>query len=399
MSSLGTSKDLQKLRILCAECDSDLQLTQDIARFFNVLKATNCQNLEASASSTASQISDMHASPLIGDCLGHVRTLGSKNHLKSLLIQMGTKFQISNVAEDSVFETADGTWDLFLLGCDDKFDWLTFSGRGCSIIFDVPMKGRNLKSMMLYIVYYSSLENITSEGCQGVLIINYTKATIHAYKRDTLTSFEDEDWQSITSNLKPGNKVEVMVVFGDGFIIEKTTVSLLYDEPVNKEMECCDALDEEDIIVSGNDNNNFSVSGGDNETINHSGEEMVNHMQIIRHADVGGAVQLVPHDPDQLAEAVAEEFPAAEANGDQEQRIPPLEGQPEQQAAAAPEAIGSALGTQILDALRELRADFFRLEQTVTAKWNAVEVRLEVLEDAMAQIPHGSNSEPTDVEN
>jgi hypothetical protein len=104
MSPLSTSKDLQKLRILCAECDSDLQLTQDIARFLDVLKATNCQNLEASASSTASQISDMHASPLIGDCLDHVHTLGSKNHLKSLLIQMGTKCQISNVAEDGVFQ-------------------------------------------------------------------------------------------------------------------------------------------------------------------------------------------------------------------------------------------------------------------------------------------------------
>jgi hypothetical protein len=104
MSPLSTSKDLQKLRILCAECDSDLQLTQDIARFLDVLKASNCQNLEASASSTTSGISDMYASPLIGDFLGHVRTLGSKNHLKSLLIQMGTKCQISNVVEDRVLQ-------------------------------------------------------------------------------------------------------------------------------------------------------------------------------------------------------------------------------------------------------------------------------------------------------
>ncbi|MCI45753.1 TIR-NBS-LRR RCT1 resistance protein, partial [Trifolium medium] len=96
---------------------------------------------------------------------------------------------------------------------------------------------------------------------------------------------------------------------------------------------------------------------------------MVNHMQITiyaggLYADVVGPAQLVPHDPDQLAEAVAEEISAAEANGDQEQQIPPSEGQPEQQAAAAPETIGSALA-QILDAFRELRADFFQLEQTV----------------------------------
>ncbi|RHN59077.1 hypothetical protein MtrunA17_Chr4g0009381 [Medicago truncatula] len=67
MSSLGSSKDLQKLRILCVECGSDLQQTQYIARFLDVLKATNCQNLEASASSTTSEIFDMYASPLIDD--------------------------------------------------------------------------------------------------------------------------------------------------------------------------------------------------------------------------------------------------------------------------------------------------------------------------------------------
>jgi len=126
------------------------------------------------------------------------------------------------------------------------------------------MKGSNLKSMMLFVVYHSSSDNLTSEGCQGVLIINYTKTTIQLYRRDTLTSFEDEDWQSITSNLGPGNKVEIMVVFGEGFIVEKTTLSLLYDEPINKEMEHCNAVDEEDGIVSALDNKSVSVSGGDN---------------------------------------------------------------------------------------------------------------------------------------
>jgi len=122
--------------------------------------------------------------------------------------------------------------------------------------------GGNLKSMMLFVVYYSSLENITSEGCQGVLIINYTKTTIQAYKRDTLTSFSHEDWKNITSNLEPGNKVKVMVVYDEGFIVEKTIVSLLYDEPVDKEMELCQGVDEEHVIVSGHDDMNVSVSGG-----------------------------------------------------------------------------------------------------------------------------------------
>jgi len=94
------------------------------------------------------------------------------------------------------------------------------------------------------------------EGCQSVWIINHTKTTIHTYKRDTLTSFGHEDWQSITSNLEFGNKVEVMVVFGDGFIVEKTALSLLYDQPTNKEMEDCNVVD---VTVSGGDN--IDVSG------------------------------------------------------------------------------------------------------------------------------------------
>ncbi|MCH95622.1 TIR-NBS-LRR RCT1 resistance protein, partial [Trifolium medium] len=67
---------------------------QVIPRFLDVLKATICQNSEASTSSTTSQVFD--------DTIGQVRTSGSMNHLKSLIIQMGTKCQDSNIAEDSV---------------------------------------------------------------------------------------------------------------------------------------------------------------------------------------------------------------------------------------------------------------------------------------------------------
>ncbi|MCI64885.1 TIR-NBS-LRR RCT1 resistance protein, partial [Trifolium medium] len=46
--------------------------------------------------------------------------------------------------------------------------------------------------------------------------------------------------------------------------------------------------------------------------------------------------------------------------GDQDQQVPLSEGQPELQAAATSETIGPVLGAQILDALKELRADFAR---------------------------------------
>ncbi|KAI5391816.1 hypothetical protein KIW84_076572 [Lathyrus oleraceus] len=253
ISSLGTSKDLLKLRVLCVECGSQLQLNQYVAKFLDVLKATNCYKKEVSAIATASQISDIHATPLIDDSIGHVHISRSKNYLKSLLIQMGTKCPVSTMTKESIFQPADGTWGSFLLPSDNKSNWFTFSCKSCSVSFDVPMKGSFLKSMTLFVVY-SSPDKITSEGCQGVLIINYTKATIQTYKSDTLTSFGNEDWQTITSNLEPGNKVEVMVVFGEGFIVEKTTISLLYDELINTKMELCDAVDEEDVIVSESDN-------------------------------------------------------------------------------------------------------------------------------------------------
>ncbi|XP_058729205.1 uncharacterized protein LOC131601405 isoform X1 [Vicia villosa] len=260
MSSLGTFKDLLKLRILCVECGSKLQLTQDVARIFDALKATFFHKFEANARETTSQISDIHASPLIDDLLGQVHISGSNNYLKSLLIQMGTKCQVSNITEYNIFQTADAFWDSFVLPCDNNSDWLTFRCKGRGIVFDLPTKkGHNLKSMLLLVVYSSSPDTITSKGCQGVLIINFTKATIHACKRDTLTSFEDEDWQSITSNLEPGNKVGVMVVFGEGFIVKFTSISLLYDEPINKEMEHCNAeYGEDDVIVSSDGDKDVS---------------------------------------------------------------------------------------------------------------------------------------------
>ncbi|RHN59075.1 putative leucine-rich repeat domain, L domain-containing protein [Medicago truncatula] len=386
VSSLVNYKDLQKLRVLYVECGSDLQLTQDIARFLDVLKTISCTMLEASANSIASEISDMYDSPLIDGCLGLVHTSKSKNHLKSLLIQMGTKCQVSNTAEDSVSQTTKDTeeaWDSFSLPYDNNSEWSTFSCKGCSIIFDIPIiKPLNLKSMRLFIVYYSSSENIISEGFQGVLIINYTKRTIQVYKRDTLISFDDEDWQSITSNLELGNKVKFMVVFGEGFHVENTTVSLLY------------------VVASGNDDNHVGVSGGDNEVINQFREVMVNHLQITWptdgcYTDGVGLVELVPHDLDQPAEEVAEEVCAAEVEDGQKQQVPLPEGQPELRAAETPETIGLVLGTQILDALKEFRADFVRLEQTVTARLNAVEVKLEKLEDVIAQIPHASSFKST----
>ncbi|PNX87299.1 putative TIR-NBS-LRR resistance protein, partial [Trifolium pratense] len=46
--------------------------------------------------------------------------------------------------------------------------------------------------------------------------------------------------------------------FGEGFTVEKTTISLLYDVSINKELEHCDAVSREDVIVSSDEDNNVS---------------------------------------------------------------------------------------------------------------------------------------------
>jgi hypothetical protein len=104
MSSLGTLKDLLKLRSFCVECGSKLQLTQDVARILDALKATIFHKHEANACANTSQFSDMYASPLIDDCLGLVHISRSKKYSKSLIIQMGTKCRVSNITRDSIFQ-------------------------------------------------------------------------------------------------------------------------------------------------------------------------------------------------------------------------------------------------------------------------------------------------------
>ncbi|KAK2420082.1 disease resistance protein RPV1 [Trifolium repens] len=106
----------------------------------------------------------------------------------------------------------------------------------------------------------STPDNITSDGLKIVLVKNYTKATIQLYKNSTLASFEDEEGQRVVSSIEPGNKVEIIVVFGNGFIVKKTTVYLIYDELIREKMEQLETQ-EELAIVSDGDENECSVRG------------------------------------------------------------------------------------------------------------------------------------------
>jgi len=143
-------------------------------------------------------------------------------------------------------------------GCflpDDSYpNWLAYSSEGSSVTFQVPqVEGRNLKTMMC-IVYTSTRDNVTSSGLKNLLVKNYTKATIQLYKSEALVSFEDEEGQRTVSSMEPGNKVEVVFVFENDFIVKKTTVYLVYDEPVSKTMELYHIIDLNAIACSNDEN-------------------------------------------------------------------------------------------------------------------------------------------------
>ena len=83
---------------------------------------------------------------------------------------------------------------------------------------------------------------------------NYTKATIYLFEREALISIEDEEGQRVVSSIEPGNKVEFIVVFENGFFVKKTTVYLVYDEPTGEKVEHSQEAEENAILFSGDEN-------------------------------------------------------------------------------------------------------------------------------------------------
>ncbi|MCI03493.1 TMV resistance protein N, partial [Trifolium medium] len=133
--------------------------------------------------------------------------------------------------------TSNDSSDVFLPSGNQP-SWLAYRGEGPSAQFQVPEDiDRHMKGIILCVVYSSTPENIGAESLTSVLIINYTKYTIQIYKRDTVMSFNNEDWKNVTSNLEPGDDVEIFVVFGHGLIVKKTTVYLFYDQSITTEFE------------------------------------------------------------------------------------------------------------------------------------------------------------------
>ncbi|KAL4338099.1 hypothetical protein AHAS_Ahas12G0176300 [Arachis hypogaea] len=242
------SSDVGKLRSLQVEYNSDFQLAEGIARILDTLYATYYNELEATP--TTSQVSNMGSSSIISIC----NQFQMNGLVKSLLIEVGVKNQVSNILRERVFQKlSTNEHDNYLLPGDNYPDWLTFNSDGASIIFNVPHgNGRDLKIMTMCIVYSSSADTISLKCFKNVLIINYTKSTIQVYKCDTLASLEDDEWQSIISSLEPGDRVEiVIVVYGTEFVVKKTSVYLIYGEPNNEDRDATDMPEDKNVVSFG----------------------------------------------------------------------------------------------------------------------------------------------------
>ncbi|KAF7845093.1 disease resistance protein (TIR-NBS-LRR class) [Senna tora] len=166
--------------------------------------------------------------------------------LKSAL----THNKINIYKRKSEGSTASEDGDCFL-GGGKCSDWMMFKGEGSSVLFKMPqVTGCSLKGMTLYITYSSSLANMTLVHIRSVLIVNHTRSTIQIHKKEVLISPSVEEWKDMISDLEPGDKVEVLVVFGHGFIAKETTVYLIFSELVDEKTECSSSHSDDEAINS-----------------------------------------------------------------------------------------------------------------------------------------------------
>ncbi|CAJ2638999.1 unnamed protein product [Trifolium pratense] len=196
-------------RSVTVQCQSAIQLIQKLSSFVDGLYGAK---LTESETSHASDISDLS--------------------LKSLLVTMGSCNIVVDALDKSLSQglTTNDSSDSFLPG-DNYPSWLAYKSEGPSVRFQVPEDSDDcLKGITFYVVYSSAPENMEPECLTSILIINYTKFTLHIHKRDTIMSSNDEDWQNVVSNLAVGDSVGIFVAFGHGLTVKKTVVYLIYGQ-------------------------------------------------------------------------------------------------------------------------------------------------------------------------
>ncbi|MED6175786.1 hypothetical protein PIB30_081602 [Stylosanthes scabra] len=236
------------------ECKSQLQMAGDL----NLNSATVLLEMEMTPST--SQTSQTKTFALI-----QIGRSGSKT---SFLIQMGSSCPVAETLNQTIFPSWEADEDCSSLLDGKSPDCLTFSGDDSSVTFEVPqVDGRNLKTVMLYVVHSSSpnITNVEGHVLQKVLIMNHTKNTFVEFALDELTSMKYEKWHNVMSNLQAGNKVEILILWSV-FNVTKIAVYLIYAESSHPNLEhshttadneIMEMKGDKNIIVPGNAKNRF----------------------------------------------------------------------------------------------------------------------------------------------
>ncbi|RHN38971.1 putative leucine-rich repeat domain, L domain-containing protein [Medicago truncatula] len=206
-------KSLAQLRTVWIQCHSKNQLTQELKIIFDDQYYINCTESEALQIPNTSSRSQLIG---MGSCRTVVYTLGNS---------MSQGLTINDSGN-------------FFLPSGNYPSCLVYTSEGPSTPFQVPKDiDCYMEGIVLCVVYSSTSENMAGECLTSVLIINYTKCTIQIYKRDTVVSFNDEDWKNVTSNLGPGDDVKIYVAFEHGLIVKKTTVYLISGQSIIMEVD------------------------------------------------------------------------------------------------------------------------------------------------------------------
>ncbi|XP_028751293.1 TMV resistance protein N-like [Neltuma alba] len=233
--------NLSELRILLLGIisENDPEVIRGATKIWESFHARICTDM-ATIPNT-SKIFEIESSVLTSHH-SQVHISRSENFLRHLLIQIGKNDQVTAILLENISQglTPRNYSDAYILPGDNYPCWQSFKGERASVKFKVPrVSGRDLKGMIICCAYSpsSDLSNKACESCVSVVIINYTKTTTLCYRQDSLTSFEEAEWKQIISNLDSDDRVEVIVVFGNGFIVKRTTIYLKYDESFDEQIE------------------------------------------------------------------------------------------------------------------------------------------------------------------
>ncbi|PON63963.1 TIR-NBS-LRR-like protein [Parasponia andersonii] len=255
-------RGLSKLKTLSLDNCTMLRSIPDLPRNLNALYARNCTALENMPNMLG--ISSMQTLYLT-NCHKLVSVPGLENLLKSIVVvRMEGCNNISTAFKERILQgwNANGLFGVFLPG-DDIPEWFTYMDEGNSVYFEVPqVVNCNLESLVVCIVYSSSLDGIVSLDMPSLSAINYTKGTISTRRpitMDVLTSSKDSLWQGHFPNkmfkLEGGDEVEVILDFGRQFNVKKIGVYLLWDKDFGNKMIEYSSMANEDATVLSCDEN------------------------------------------------------------------------------------------------------------------------------------------------